>query len=903
MRRWLLLLSSLMALQAWAQPAALEDSITLAFEQGVSLYLADNQQGAQQQIKKVIQWAPPQDDRKGRAHRIMALIHSDLGSYRQAAAHYQQAIDLLAPLNQPKRLAACQKGLGSINTRLGDYDQAIFLLKNSLYHYKLPPADFEQVRQCYIELADAYSFTSQKDLAIHYYDSARLAEGAHPFNRALASLALGNFLVTNGGDKDIARKRLQEANEAFAAFQDKEYQFQSLMALGNFYARHYPSRRAAPYYAQAMALSKEAYPTPYRREVAQISLKQADLAVADRKWIVALRHYQQALFWMLPNQVDSANVYQIPPDSTFYCDNVFIQALIGKANCFKEGRLRDDALAHYRAAICAVDRLRSCQDYESSKLQLVSLQRRALENALSLTGNDTRVEDAYFFMEKSKAQVLNETLREVQARYTHLPDSLVDLSRSLASEVGYLEGQLAVATSGQDDLQHTLDSLRYQQARLRQYLQDHFPTYRRVSTDIAFIPLNEVQDQLKEGQVVIHYFVGDGAAYALAIRRQEVQLKRLASFAENIDLGENIANFRRLLEEADAEELGDYLNTAYNLYRLLVRPMVNPAQDSTLIIVPDGPLSGIPFEAFLTYSRDRHLLTDPHQRLMTDPLIQADFWKGQERVGENGASYLLFQYQIQYAFSASLWANEHRSIRSSNAFQAYAPAYTATDSFGGRRIPPLRSAGPHAKRVAALFSDASLQGDTHASTAFLAEASQARYLHLAMHGFTDHDHPLRSALAFSKPPNKPHGLVFAADLYGMPPLSASLVSLLACRSGEGKQVEGEGVLSLGRAFRMAGAEGVVMSLWDADARLGGEILEKMYAAIAEGIEPAVALQSAKRAYLQSTKATEAHPGHWASYVLIGNPQMPPNSSLSWWLLVGGVLLVVFSLFMWYKKRL
>ncbi len=896
MRRWLLLLCCMAALQAWAQSTALEDSITLAFEQGVSFYLTDNQQGAQQQIKKVIQWAAPEDDRKGRAHRIMALIHSDLGSYRQAATHYQQAIDLLMPLNQPKRLAACQKGLGSINTRLGDYDQAIFLLKNSLYHYKLPPADLEQVRQCYIELADAYSFTSQKDLAIHYYDSARLAEGAHPFNRALASLALGNFLVTNGGDKDIARKRLEEAHEAFEGFQDKEYQFQSLMALGNFYARHYPSRRAAPYYAQAMALSKEAYPTPYRREVAQVSLKQADLAAADRKWTIALRHYQQALFWMLPNQVDSANVYQLPPDSTFYCDNVFIQALIGKANCFKEGRLRDDALAHYRAAICAVDRLRSCQDYESSKLQLVSLQRSALENALSLTAwDDTRIEDAYFFMEKSKAQVLNEMLREVQARYTHLPDSLIDLSRSLARELGYREGQLAVATSDQDDLQHTLDSLRYQQARMRQYLQDHFPAYQRVSTDIAFIPLNEVQDQLKEGQVVIHYFVGDGAAFALAIRREEVRLRRLAYFAENIGLGENIGHFRRLLEEADTEELGNYLNTAHNLYRLLIAPMVNLAKDSALILVPDGPLAGIPFEALLTQA--------PDHRLLMDPLIQENFWKGQERAGEKGAAYLLFQYQIQYAFSASLWANEHRNIRSSNTFQAYAPAYTATDSFGGRRIPPLRSAGSHAKRVAALFSDASLQGDTHASTVFLAEASQTRYLHLAMHGFTDHEHPLRSALAFSKPPNKPHGLVFAADLYGMPPLSASLVSLLACRSGDGKQVEGEGVLSLGRAFRMAGAEGVVMSLWDADARLGGEVLEKMYAAIAEGLNPTTALQNAKREYLVGASATDAHPSYWANYVLIGNPQMPPNSSLSWWLLVGGVLVVVSSLFMWYKKRL
>ena len=896
MRNWLLLLCCLAVLYSKAQPSTMEDSLTLAFNQGLSSYSARNYADAQLQLEKVIHSATNDIELEGRAQRIMGLIHYRQGAYSHAPSYFLRAIELFTILKQFRRVAACQKDLANVYTRQGDYDKAIFLQSSSLStNLQMPRADYdyEEIAFCLMDLGKAYYHKNEFSQAINYYEQARQTPQISAFTQALARLSLGQTLSVQGDPEAIAH--LDFALKQFQKEQAYGYEMDCLLILGDFFDLQ-DKEQAAAYYRQAMALSQEVFETPFRREVSKISLRQGKLYEEMGKEKKALMHYQKALFWVLPQEVDTTDFYQKPPDSLFYCENVILQALEGKANCFAASGAASHALAHYQAMVVAEERLRNCQDYQSSKLQLAGNHRKSIARGLAVaTENPKFVEEAFFLMEKSKAKVMNETLQEVQSRAAYLPDSLLAEENMLAQAIADITGELAVSKTKDPLLQRQLDSLRYQQALFREHLQAHYPAYHRASLRLAYRPLEEVQANLPQGHLLIHYFeqAASDEGFALAVSRDQARLYTLDS------LGERPQQLRGLLEGASflspREEVDTYAAVAHSLFERCLLPILNDYPSySSLILLPDGPLSEIPFEALLVEKPD--FLPD------TPPETYENFWKGKARVGKHGAAYLMFDYQVQYAFSAGLWLGGKKSKKPTQLMQAYSPAYSKTDSFGGRRITPLNSANSNALAVAKLFDEGSLTGSQGSSSVFLAQAHQARYVHLALHAFADQVHPLRSALAFSKPADAPHGFVFAADLYAMPPLSATLVSLLACKSGDGKQVQGEGILSLGRAFRLAGTEGVVMSLWDADARLGGKILEGMYGAIREGISVPTALQHAKHVYLSSASAADAHPRYWASYVLIGNPQSAEKSSFLPWLLVVGVLALAFMIFWVAKKR-
>ena len=111
----------------------------------------------------------------------------------------------------------------------------------------------------------------------------------------------------------------------------------------------------------------------------------------------------------------------------------------------------------------------------------------------------------------------------------------------------------------------------------------------------------------------------------------------------------------------------------------------------------------------------------------------------------------------------------------------------------------------------------------------------------------------------------------ALHLYG-----TKLVVLSSCESGQGIPVSGQGVLGLRAAFTMAGADGLVMSLWPIDDKAGRQFMKLFYAHLKAG--PAEALRLAQ---IDMRKQPEyAAPGFWAGYAYSGvsrdNRLRPPE---------------------------
>ncbi|RKH74358.1 CHAT domain-containing tetratricopeptide repeat protein [Corallococcus aberystwythensis] len=196
-------------------------------------------------------------------------------------------------------------------------------------------------------------------------------------------------------------------------------------------------------------------------------------------------------------------------------------------------------------------------------------------------------------------------------------------------------------------------------------------------------------------------------------------------------------------------------------------------------------------------------------------------------------------------------------------------------------------------------------------------------LHLATHGFfledasaprgsravvsfgglgngAPRDHPpdplLRSGLVLAGAPAPASGtldaasasadrtMVTALELAGLNLWGTQLVVLAACDTGRGDVRLGQGVFGLRRAFVVAGAETVVMSLWKVNDAKTGTLMEAYYRNLLAGQGRATALREAMREF----QRIQPHPHYWAPFIAVGSdaplhalaprPQQAPDLS-------------------------
>jgi len=116
----------------------------------------------------------------------------------------------------------------------------------------------------------------------------------------------------------------------------------------------------------------------------------------------------------------------------------------------------------------------------------------------------------------------------------------------------------------------------------------------------------------------------------------------------------------------------------------------------------------------------------------------------------------------------------------------------------------------------------------------------------------------------------------------------------ACNTGFGQLAEGEGVISLGRAFSYAGCKSVLMSLWMANDNSTSSLMNGFYEKLAQGECKDKALQSAKLKYLESSDPLMAHPYFWAGMIAVGDMSEVTQSNFSSapWMIGGGLFLLL-----------
>lgn len=564
----------------------------------------------------------------------------------------------------------------------------------------------------------------------------------------------------------------------------------------------------------------------------------------------------------------------------------------------------EDLQLAYQTSMAATDMIdhiyRNFNDPES-RTYLADNANKILELALQAAfelqqqeNNIQYLQAAFQLMEKNKAQLLLHNITTSQwKQQAGVDDSLLEKEQELNVKLAYYEklcfeeeSKQEPDTSRLSKYKNEIFALHREQESLNESLKENYPQYFHMMHEPNDITLEEAQQNLiQKNELLVEYFQGADALYCLSMDKQDVKLYRIK--ADKLP----IENLLRSLRNRD---FASYSESAHTLFDHLLKPVLQHHRSEKLIIIPDGSLGYIPFEALLTKA-----VETPNNG----------------RHNYRSLPYLILDKAIAYQYSAQLLASVQAksSHQFDQSFAGYAPAFSkqqnpllATRSAEDRQLVDELEALPFAEEEVQSIAQL-LKGNMHLSNQateknFKETANNSRIIHLASHTLIDDRNPLYSRLVFApEDESDEDGLLHTYELYNMQ-LNADMVTLSACNTGVGKIQKGEGIISLARGFMYAGVPNVLMSLWAVSDRSTSQLMQNFYQALNEGSSKAEALRLAKLRYLEEADANTAAPYYWSGFVLISNNQDALESKFPFLYFLLPLIALILAGWFFYRKK-
>lgn len=403
----------------------------------------------------------------------------------------------------------------------------------------------------------------------------------------------------------------------------------------------------------------------------------------------------------------------------------------------------------------------------------------------------------------------------------------------------------------------------------------HAPKGRPAEVD----PATVVRD---ERTAVLEFLVGQRGQPSTVFILTTGGIQGLVLGADD-SLGTRVARFNGLLKAG-----GSTASVGRQLHALLLDSALArvPSGVRRLVIVPDGPLHQLPFDA-LPMEGGEALVSRYAISLAPSAAIAAELWR---RPPDARPPRVLALGDPQFALEASPSETEASPVMRS----AFAGA-------GG--LTRLRASAAEARSVSRFGKNSVLRLRDEASEAWVKQAALADFpvLHFATHALVDQRTPARTALALA-PGIGEDGFLTPAELASMH-LPADLVVLSACQTAGGVVIEGEGVQGLTGPLLEAGARAVVATHWNIPDRGIRPLMEGFYDGLSDGLPAGEALQRAKL----EARARGVPAAQWAAFTLVGDPSVRvplsrPRTATRWWVALGILLALVVGGVAWRGRR-
>jgi len=804
------------------------------------------------------------DDHRGEALTLTAFgnIHSFLGEKQLALNSHDQAMQLFKAIGDRRGEAAALNGIGKVYEDLNDQQTALASYNFALKIYQeIGNRNYEAL--AYYYLGRVHRSMGEIQQALDYYNQS-LSLTRNVGDRRIEAYALNDIgtIYSRSGEKQHALDYYQKGLRLYRQAKDRRGQAYTLNSIGYTYYVFNAPQKAIRYYNQALSLNR---------------------VVEDRSGEIS------TLYNIARAERDLDRISEAL--SQMEVSNKLIEGLRTKV-------VSPELRAAYFASVH--------QHYELRIDLLMQMHER------NPTGKFAAA--ALYASESARARSLLDLLTEAKLDIRQgIELSLLDRERSLQMKMdARAEYQMRLLNTGHNkeeiaEIGQELRELTTQYQELQTEIREQSPRYATL-TQPKIHSLEEIQDELKDDKtILLEYALGSERSFLWAVTSTSFDSYEIPKRAVLEGTTNEVYKLLTARQPVKGETLADYqsrvlmADTQYSpqallLSQMLLGPVVGQLGDKRLIIVADGALQYIPFEALPIAASTR----STREGAANDSAEH-----------NSNSTPLVMEHEIAYLQSASMLAilrkEKSQPVASRKTVAVLAdPVFEqddprirvagklrATATEGNSDVTDLRQSIrdfgeweselavprlPATLREAEAIKAVTLAKDRMMALSFNAsreaamstDLCQYQIIHFATHGIINNEHPELSGIILSlvdTQGNRQNGFLRLRDIYNLN-LNAELVVLSACRSALGKDINGEGFIGLTRGFMYAGSKSVIASLWKVDDQATAELMEHFYKAmLRDGLSPAAALKSAKKAMLNDSRWNS--PYYWAAFVLQG----------------------------------
>jgi CHAT domain-containing protein/tetratricopeptide (TPR) repeat protein len=806
-------------------------------------------------------------DRRGEATTLhnLGVVHSSMAEFRKAVDYYGQALSLECELDERREQARTLNNLGVAYAGLGDYQKSLGAYEQALPIRRLT-GDARGEAYTLANIGDLRAALGDYEEALKYYDQAL------PLDRSTGDRQ-GEALTLTGiggsycwlGQYDRALECYQHALVLWRSIGVRRGEAQILNRLGLAcrYLGNYD--KALEYLTRALELRRA---VGDRGGEAETLTDMASLHLSMRKLQQALDCYSKAL------AIERAIGYRVGEVATL-AGMARAQAFTGDFSHALAAMARSlDLFESVRSGVASVELraslLASSNGYYEEYIDLLMRQHTLAPAA----GYDALALET---SERVRARGLIESLAEAGVDIREgIGAGLLSRERDIKRQLSEMEGRRSrLLAAGQDKsqialLDEELEAALEQLQEVRANIRSASPGYAAMIQP-ATLSAAEIQSQMLDGDtLLLEYSLGQERSFLWAVTPNSITTFQLPKRAE-IDAAarrayELITQSNQRVHKVDAElamrELGE----------MILGPAASLLGTKRLLIVPDGALHYIPFEALPEPCLDEHtgpsliagheVVYLPSVAVLAELRVAAAGRQPQERA-------------IAVLADPVFGSDDPRVKQARHSRQQgreAAPIVSRSIGETGGSLERLPYARQEAEAILHLASNGfgALDFDANRAAATSPDLGRYRVVHFATHALINSKHPELSGVVLSLVDRQglpQDGFLAASDVYNLK-LGADLVVLSACRTALGKEIRGEGLLSIVRGFMCAGSPRVIASLWDVRDEAAAEFMRRFYEGfLSDGLRPAAALRAAKVS-LRREKRWES-PYYWAGFVLQG----------------------------------
>jgi len=871
-------------------------------------------------------------ERRGEALALLNLgySHSDLGDLRKAFERFQQSLMLWQSVSDGRGTALAQTALGGAHSILGEEQLALNLHKQAMEYFRaIGNKQGEAV--ALNGIASAYFDLNEYQAAFDNYSEAlRLYEAIG--NRDF--VALNKFLVGKvlyrKGEIDRAFTYYRESLDLSRNVGDRVIEAHALKGFATVHFSRGNVENALAQFGAALEIYRQ---LGNRRSQAYVlnDIGHIYLSVGDLP--KSLASYQQALPLMRETGDRHGEALTLFN---------FARVERERGNLTAALSLVEDSIALSESMRTMIRNSQLQTSYFASVHQRYELYIDLLMRLHTQHPDKGYAVAALVASERARARSLLDSLlkEKLEPRRGLSADLLPreqELLQALDEKAEYQTRLLAGKHTNEEAEQVSQEiralTMEYQDVRSR--LREQSPRY-AILTQPGTLHAEDFQRIVKDDKtILLEFALGNERSYLWVVSNSEIVSYELPDRATIEALARKVYDLlivRQMLVEQpspnDAEALrkadAEYLQQSAELSRILLGPVSDRLGSNRLLIVRDGFLQSIPFDALPTpaptVAAEPELLLFNHEIVCLPSALTLAALRSEKNPAGSALKTIaiiadpVFDKEDPRVLAASPGSNASVKGDDDGIFLSL-----SLRDFGGQNGGPIISRLPSTLREANAIMSLTPRGEGMIASGFAASKDlivndglrDYRIIHFATHGLLNSEQPELSGVILSlvdEHGNRRNGFLRLNDIYNLD-LSTDLVVLSACRTGLGKTVRGEGVVGLSSGFMYTGAKSVVASLWKVDDDATAELMRHFYnAMLKDGLPPAEALKTAKLEVRKQERWRA--PFYWAAFVLQGEYtevlSVPRRMNQTQMLIIGGALALVVScvsaLIVRYRRR-